>query len=304
MNQSTAIAITLSKLRAMIHSDHNVSIDNDFLLTRVTGIPDYNALKYPFLVNCFVAAYCVSGDVECTVNLDTYRLSPGTLLLIVPGSIIRINPQKLADAEDIRYTIICATDSFIADTGIDSGKFLTEVSQVLKDPCLHFSADEAMLLRKYIDLCFDVVKVEPPFLKGCISGLASSIFYQVAGALAESKRKEDLEKPVRTTRQKAMLEQFIKLVSEYHVKEHLVGFYADRLCVTPKYLSKVIKAASGRSVPEWISDLIILDAKNLLRHSGMTIKEISDTLNFPSQSFFFRYFKQHTGQTPTQYREE
>ena len=101
-----------------------------------------------------------------------------------------------------------------------------------------------------------------------------------------------------------MLEQFIKLAINNHASEHLVGYYADKMCVTPKYLSKIVKEASGRSVPEWLNELLILDAKNMLRHTDMTIKEISAKLNFPSQSFFFRFFKNHTGQTPTQYREE
>ena len=101
-----------------------------------------------------------------------------------------------------------------------------------------------------------------------------------------------------------MLEQFIKLAINDHAQEHMVGYYADKMCVTPKYLSKIVKEASGRSVPEWLSELLILDAKNMLRHTNMTIKEISACLNFPSQSFFFRFFKNHTGQTPTQYRDE
>ena len=113
-----------------------------------------------------------------------------------------------------------------------------------------------------------------------------------------------MEKPVRTTRQRQMMEQFIKLAINDHAREHLVGYYADKMCVTPKYLSKIVKETSGRSVPEWLNELLILDAKNMLRHSDMTIKEISALLNFPSQSFFFRFFKNHTGLTPTQYRAE
>jgi AraC-like DNA-binding protein len=160
------------------------------------------------------------------------------------------------------------------------------------------------MLHKYVNLALDIAKTNHQFAKESIGGLISSVFYQFAGFLANSKRRQDMETPVRTTRQRQMLEQFIKLAINDHAQEHMVGYYADKMCVTPKYLSKIVKEASGRSVPEWLSELLILDAKNMLRHTNMTIKEISACLNFPSQSFFFRFFKNHTGQTPTQYRDE
>jgi AraC-like DNA-binding protein len=81
-----------------------------------------------------------------------------------------------------------------------------------------------------------------------------------------------------------------------------VGFYADRLSLTPKYLSRIIKEASGRSAPEWIDDYVILEAKNLLKYSGLAIKEIVYKLNFPSQSVFYKFFKARTGMTPTEYK--
>ena len=79
-------------------------------------------------------------------------------------------------------------------------------------------------------------------------------------------------------------------------------YYAERLCLTPKYLSKVIKQVSGRSAPEWIDAFVVLEAKNMLRYSDMAIKEIVYTLHFPNQSVFYKFFKSHTGQTPSEYR--
>ena len=105
-----------------------------------------------------------------------------------------------------------------------------------------------------------------------------------------------------TSRSRMIFDQFIKLVSEYHTKYRNVGFYADKLCLTPKYLSKLIKTASGRSAPEWIDAYVILEAKNLLKYSDITIKEIVYRLNFPNQSVFYKFFKARTGMTPSDYR--
>ena len=302
MEHYSETLLTPSKIRQMVPSGISLGIGDDFFISRLQDRLEYVHLKYPFRVDCYVAAYCVEGSVDCSVNLNDYHLTTGTLLLFTPGNIVRITDPD--QTQQLRLTLICASTSFITGIGINPSKFLVEAMDVLRDPCIHLSADETEMLRKYVNLALDITKTNPQFIKESIGGLVSSVFYQFAGFLADSKRRQDQETPVRTTRQRQMLEQFIKLAINDHAREHLVGYYADKMCVTPKYLSKIVKDASGRSVPEWLNELLILDAKNMLRHSDMTIKEISAKLNFPSQSFFFRFFKNHTGQTPTQYRDE
>ena len=81
-----------------------------------------------------------------------------------------------------------------------------------------------------------------------------------------------------------------------------MGFYARQLCITPKYLTTLIKRISGLSVSEWIDNYVILEAKTLLKYSTMSIQEISYSLNFPNQSFFGCYFKRHAGLSPSQYK--
>ena len=295
--------ITPSKIKQMVPSGISLGIGDDFFITRLQEKPQYAYLQYPFRVDCYIAAYCVEGSVNCSVNLTDYHLTTGTLLLITPGNILRISQSDELD-RNLRVTLICVSASYISNIGINPSKVLVEAVEVLRDPCIHLSDDEAEMLHKYVNLALDITKTDSQFVKESIGGLVSSVFYQFAGFLANSKRREDMEKPVRTTRQRQMLEQFMKLAINDHAREHLVGYYADKMCVTPKYLSKIVKETSGRSVPDWLSELLILDAKNMLRHTDMTIKEISAKLNFPSQSFFFRFFKNHTGQTPTQYRDE
>ena len=85
--------------------------------------------------------------------------------------------------------------------------------------------------------------------------------------------------------------------------ERSVKFYADQLCLTPKHLSGVVKEVSGKTVGEWIDELVILEAKALLNSSSMNIQEIADRLNFANQSFFGKYFKHYTGMSPKEYRK-
>jgi AraC family transcriptional regulator, transcriptional activator of pobA len=99
------------------------------------------------------------------------------------------------------------------------------------------------------------------------------------------------------------VEKFLDYAQTNYKQKRGMDFYTDKMCLTPKYLSKVIKEKSGKSVNEWIDDYVILGAKALLKSTNMTIQQISDELNFPSQSFFGKYFKRHADVSPKEYRK-
>ena len=132
------------------------------------------------------------------------------------------------------------------------------------------------------------------------------MFYQFASYVDDYLRDENIRAAALpdNTRQRRMFEAFMKLVKDNHNTERMVGFYADKLCVTPKYLSKVVREVSGRSAPDWIDGFVIMSAKSMLKYSDMTVKEIAIELNFPNQSFFSKFFKSQTGLTPNEYRSE
>jgi AraC-like DNA-binding protein len=89
----------------------------------------------------------------------------------------------------------------------------------------------------------------------------------------------------------------------HHYKEHRnVQFYADALYVSPKHLTETIKEVTGKTAGEWIDDAVVLEAKVLLRNHDVSIAAIADDIHFPDQSTFGKYFKKHTGFSPTEYR--
>lgn len=97
-------------------------------------------------------------------------------------------------------------------------------------------------------------------------------------------------------------ERFINLVQQNFKKERFLDFYAEKLEVSTKHLSRTVKEATGFSAVDWIDRLVILEAKVLLKSTNLSIQQISDELNFTSQSFFGRYFKKHTGRSPKDFR--
>lgn len=104
------------------------------------------------------------------------------------------------------------------------------------------------------------------------------------------------------SKQGRMSDQFLSLVQENFRKERFLEFYASKLEITPKHLSRTVKKQTGYTAVEWIERFVILEAKVLLKSSNLNIQQIADELNFPSQSFFGRYFKKLTGMSPKEFR--
>lgn len=105
------------------------------------------------------------------------------------------------------------------------------------------------------------------------------------------------------TPQQELCERFIAMVSENFKTQRDIGFYADRLCVTNKYLSTLLKQHTGMTALEWIERHVVLYAKSCLSSTTMSVQQISDELDFPSQSVFGKYFKRVEGLSPKAYRQ-
>ncbi len=97
-------------------------------------------------------------------------------------------------------------------------------------------------------------------------------------------------------------ERFLNLVQKHFKKERFLKFYAEKLDLTPKHLSRTMKNLTGFTAVEWIERYVVLEAKVMLKASNLNIQQISDELNFPSQSFFGKYFKKNVGMSPKEFR--
>ena len=175
---------------------------------------------------------------------------------------------------------------------------------ILKFPCFILNEEEKKVAKEYLKLAGEVLRSSLRYKRECISSLLSSIFY-LAGGMMEQRISESGSVPdMRTSdRSKIIFDKFINLVTEHHMTERGMAFYADKLCITPKYLSKLVKNATGQSAPEWIDAYVILEAKNMLKYSDLPVKEVVARLNFPNSSSFHKFFKAKTEMTPVQYRK-
>ena len=140
------------------------------------------------------------------------------------------------------------------------------------------------------------------YILAFVGGLIAATIYKVGDILTHYLTEHpEVDSPIHN-RAEEYFRQFTELLGEHYKHERSVGFYARQLCITPKYLTTLIKRISGKSVSEWIDNYVILEAKTLLKYSNMSVQEIAYYLNFPNQSFFGSYFKRNTGMSPSQYK--
>ena len=132
-----------------------------------------------------------------------------------------------------------------------------------------------------------------------VKALLLAMFYDMSNVIYRVERQGNRKH----TRAEAIFANFIRLLEDNFRTQHRVSWYAEQLCITPKYLSEIVKKISLRTPNEWIDSYVILEARVLLKNTTKSIKEITDELNFPNQSFLGKYFKEHVGVSPSEYRK-
>ena len=303
--------ISIEKVLKLSSQGVDISaLGNDFIIGEAQGTSALSdnrildLLRYPIRLDGYILFFLKQGHFHIDFNLKTYDVHEGSLLITVPGNIIKVDQLAEDRLAGIELVYVVMSKQFISGLQLDFNKVFQDSVQMLENPCIALNPGQLALAESYFLLARQVVQSPLTNKRKIIGGLLSSLSYMTediwTGKLVEKGQ------PLADSNARAALtyDRFMKLVTEYHNRERGMQFYADKLCLTPKYLSKIVKEASGRSGPEWIDDFVILEAKNLLRYSDQSIKEIAYKLNFPSASVFNKFFKANTGLIPSEYRRK
>jgi AraC-like DNA-binding protein len=267
------------------------SIGNDFfLIDNPVIVP---AFDYPFKVNMSAIVICTKGYMKGSINLKPYVSHAPCITILLQGQIL----QYEYISEDFSGFFIIMSEQFANNLMTNVQERLSLNFAFANNPCLPLSKDELESMLDYYDLLKRTRRIEDLAVrKEMVKHLTLAFYY------ALTYQSHILSGEAQQSKQSVFLEKFMNLVRENFREQRDVGFYADKLCLTPKYFSKIIKDNSGISASEWIDNYIILEAKALLKSTNMTIQQISDELNFPSQSFLGKYFKRIVGVSPKEYR--
>lgn len=296
--------LNIKELRAIFPQDSiNDTLSDDLFISEMRYISEMDIMKYPCRFRGYLAFFCIEGHFELEINLKRFSVRENSLFLYTPGNIVRVANISKEEKEMVHFIVVAISSDLMSSTRFDFNKLYDESLHLLENPSVVLSEQEKELCKSYLSLINEVSELKIPNTKESVTSLISSIFY-LMGALWGNRVTEAIKNQDEgSIRSKAIFESFLKLVRDYHTKERNLSFYADKLFLTPKYLSKLIKTISGKSAHEWIDSFVILEAKNLLKYSDMSIKSIVYELNFPNQTTFYRFFKTKTGMTPSEYRK-
>lgn len=268
------------------------SVDNDVIL--VEDISKVPLFDYPLKIDVAVGTICTEGTIEGSINLKPYIFSKNDFFIVVPGQIAQFT--RISD--DFSGLHIILSSRFLENLELNMKNAISVFLHLNENHIMHLNSDEMEHLVDYYNMLRKAVKrVQNPHRLEIIRALTQAMFYGI-NDFEQLKNNSGISK----TKKEVLFDSFYNLILQYHKDSREVGFYADKLYLTPKYLSASIKEVTGKSAFEWINNYVVLEAKSMLKSTGMTIQQISDDLNFPNQSFFGKFFKQHIGVSPSEYR--
>lgn len=237
---------------------------------------------------------CLQGEAEFFLDLKNYKLKKGDMCVVFPFSIF----QAVCKSDDFNGFGMEASIELFKDIQIPSS---TDYYLYIKDnPCISLPENEQQMLTELCDMMVQKNEREThPFRKEITCCIFRVLYYEIASIYKKGEPIMQESVP----RKDMLVRRFMYLLAKNCHKHREVDYYACKLCITPRYLSSVIKEKTGSTAKEWIVNTVIKQAKLLLNDNRLSVLQISDKLNFANPSFFNQYFKKHAGMTPKKFRD-
>lgn len=244
--------------------------------------------------------FCTQGNIELDIHDKRYYVGTNDVLYCNRGTLL----HHISLKPGYSGKLLCVSWEYAERLFMRGTCRWESILHVRQYPLLHLHPREQQLLKAYYQLF--AVKVRnyyytPQNDVDCIFGGFFQDFHQIVIRYAGQWSR--LERGCVSPRQNELFKRFIALAKERFKQEHFLPFYAERLCVSPKHLSTVVKQVSGQSVTTWIDTLLIDEIKSMLRNSNLTISEIACQLHFSNPSFFGKFVKAKTGESPQNLRK-
>ncbi|MBR1412170.1 MAG: AraC family transcriptional regulator [Prevotella sp.] len=247
-------------------------------------------------LNFILMAMCKKGKAQYSIDTRQQVVKPGDLLFVSERHVID-NYEASPDFECL--CIMLTTEyyhGFVQDVKNVSSLLLFSMN----NPVVPLTNKEIQVFTNYFETIREkMADTSHHYRSPLIKALLLAMFYDMSNVIYRVERQGNRKH----TRAEAIFAHFIRLLEDNFRTQHRVSWYAEQLCITPKYLSEIVKKISLRTPNEWIDSYVILEARVLLKNTTKSIKEITDELNFPNQSFLGKYFKEHVGVSPSEYRK-
>jgi AraC-like DNA-binding protein len=253
--------------------------------------------KEPIRLNFILMALCRKGKASYNIDTCEQTVLPGDLFFISERHIV--DNFQSSDDFDCLYIMLSTQfyHGFVQNVKNVSSLLLFSMN----NPVVSLTKQEIQTYENFFMVIREkIADKNHHYRTELVQALLLAMFYDMSDIIYRVEQNSAKKQ----TRSDVIFSRFINLLQENFRKERRVGWYASQLEITAKYLSEVVKNVSKRTPNEWIDSYVVLEIRVLLKNSPKTIKEITEELNFPNQSFLGKYFKEHVGVSPSEYRKD
>lgn len=269
-------------------------IDNDLML--FDRFEDLPLPLEPRKMNCLLVALCLRGRAQYTVDTKECVIQENDMIILSEGQVI----SDYMLSRDCRGIAILASENFLQDTARGIHEMSSLFIFAKTHPVLQLMNKEAKSFHEFYKMTKRKVDDKNHhFRRETVCAMLGALIYDMGNYIW---RNQQANTSLRISRGEQIFTDFIKLVEQNYHQIRRVSWYADKLCITPKYLSETVKSISKETPNSWIDSYVTKELRLLLKNSSKSIKEIAIEMNFPNQSFLGKYFKDRTGMSPSDYR--
>lgn len=241
-------------------------------------------------------ALCTEGEGDINIGLKQYKFQKNSLLLLNPNQYV----YSTRSSSPLKLVIIGCNIDLIQSIVPKLSGLLSLMIHNPMEAVTHLTEQQAHSISEFMRYVgIKIEQPDTPMKRMKICSLLQALLCELIEIhYVGSEGVERFQ-----TRKEEIFARFVSEVMQNFKRERSVSFYADKLCVTPKHLSAVVKDITTHTAGELIDHYVIMEAKVMLAESSYTIQEIANKLNFANQSFFGKYFKHLTGYSPSQFRK-
>jgi AraC-like DNA-binding protein len=252
----------------------------------------------PVRINRLFVILVLKGTVRLSLDYTSYSVSANHLLLIMPTHIIRVAGTD----EDFEAKVLMLNKEFLEDCLVNkcTPSLMLDYIQLCRAPCTSLVEEETACMERCFLQLEEKIKLRVhAFHAEVMQNSVLALLLELANVLVA---KKELSNRPTFSRKEEIMNRFLELLLQCGGRERMVTFYADKLCVTPQYLTSVLKKLTGKPANKWIEEALIIEAKIQLKAPHITVQQVAAALRFPDQAAFSKYFKKHTGLSPLAYR--
>lgn len=240
--------------------------------------------------------FCESGTADMTINLRRGILGPNTVVLTLPGTTVMLENVS----PDLRVHYAAFAPDLIGEAGFRLGPSF--FGYLGANPFILVEEKVAEgILSWFKSMMYTYQDHENIFRRTIVKNRLQNILLEMYDKI---QRRANSQGPTSTSRQSELFHKFLSLIHEHCTEQREVVFYADKLCISTRYLSAIARKMASLSAKELIDRFVIMEIKILLQNTTLPVQEISYKMHFPDQSYLGRYFKKHTGISPTAFRQK